>query len=83
MNDKRTEKDMASAFSMGCAVITAGALFLAIAIGIFAGVAFGFLAFAVYCVALGAFFALAAITTTVRMNKKSKTSEGDTNDDRN
>lgn len=83
MNDKRVEKDLTSAFGLGCAVITAGALFLAIAIGIFAGIAFGFLAFAGYCVALGAFFALAAIYTAAQKKKQNTTSEGEINDDRN
>lgn len=83
MNDKRIEKDLTSAFGMGCAVITAGALFLAIAIAIFAGAAFGFLAFAGYCVTLGAFFALAAIYATTQRKKQNATSEGEINDDRN
>lgn len=83
MNDKRVEKDLSNAFGMGCAVITVGALFLAIAIGFFAGIAFGFLTFAGYCVALGAFFALAAIYATAQRKKQDTTSEGEINDDRN
>lgn len=58
-----SEKQDYGVFGIGCATISAAALFLAVAMGIFFGAGWGFLSLALFVLVLGLIFCAAAINS--------------------